>query len=82
MSPGNMEQLASYTEDLPDDVIRYAIDCACGNGIRKWSYVSRILQNWLNEGVRTLGDAKSRTEAWNKGKEEKKGSGGDPPWVF
>lgn len=85
MSPGNMEQLASYLDDLPEDVIRYAIDCACANGKRKWSYVSKILQNWLDAGVQTLGDAKSKSENWNKekkAKEQADSGGGGSPWVF
>ena len=84
MSAGNMEQLVSFLDDLPENVIRYAIDCACANGKRKWSYVSKILQNWLEAGVRTLGDAKAKTESWSKEKKakEQSDSGGGSPWVF
>lgn len=84
MSAGNMEQLVSFLDDLPENVIRYAIDCACANGKRKWSYVSKTLQNWLEAGVRTLGDAKAKTENWNKEKKakEQSDSGGGSPWVF
>ncbi len=81
LSPGNMAQLASYKDDLPDNVIRFAIDCACANGKRKWSYVSRILQCWLNDGIKTLGAAKAREENWGKNK-SKTDEGSGSPWVM
>lgn len=72
LSPGNMEELISFRDDLPDDVIKYAIDCACANGVRRWSYVSRILQTWLNDGILTLGAAKARNDSRNKTSTAKK----------
>lgn len=59
MSPGNIQDMAGFMEDLPEDVIRFAIDEACGKGAPRWAYVSAILSGYLREGIRTLGDAKA-----------------------
>ena len=62
LSPGNMEELVLFKEDLPDDVIRFAIDEACANGAPRWSYVAAILRGYVQNGVRTVGDAKEAKE--------------------
>lgn len=59
MSPGNMEELASFKADLPDDLIRYAIDEACANGAPRWAYVSAILRGYVRDGIKSVGDAKA-----------------------
>ena len=62
LSPGNMEELGVFKSDLPDDVIRFAIDEACANGAPRWSYVAAILRGYVQNGVRTVGDAKEAKE--------------------
>lgn len=62
LSPGNMEELGLFKADLPDDVIRFAIDEACANGAPRWSYVAAILRGYVQNGVRTVGDAKEAKE--------------------
>ena len=59
LSPGNMQQLVSFREDLPDEVIRLAIDQACGSNAPSWNYVRKVLNNWLEKGVKTEADAKA-----------------------
>lgn len=59
LSPGNMEDLASFKTDLPDDLIRYAIDEACANGAPRWAYVSAILRGYVRDGIKSVGDAKA-----------------------
>ena len=59
MSPGNLHDLAGYAEDLPADVIRFAIDEGCANGAPRWSYVAAILRGYLRDGIKTVGDAKA-----------------------
>jgi DnaD/phage-associated family protein len=70
MTPGNMEELASFKADLPDDVICYGIDEACGSGAPRWAYVRRVLQSWVEAGIKTIGDAK---EAKAKRQADKQG---------
>lgn len=59
MSPGNIQDMIGYMQDLPDDVIRFAIDEACSNGAPRWAYVSSILAGYIREGIRTVGDARA-----------------------
>lgn len=70
LSPGNMQQLVSFREDLPDEVIRLAIDQACGNNAPSWNYVRKVLNSWLDKGIKTEADAKAEI-ARGKPKEEK-----------
>ena len=58
-SPGNMQELASFKDDFPDEVIRLAIDQACGCNAPSWNYVRKVLNNWLDKGVKTAADAKA-----------------------
>lgn len=56
------QELNDYREALTDDVVSYAIDNAVGNGVRNWAYVRAILQGYMKDGIRSVGDAKSRDE--------------------
>jgi len=64
MSPGNIEEFISFLDQhgVSDDVMRYAIDVACGNGSPVWNYVAQTLYGWLEEGVKTVADAKVARE--------------------
>lgn len=68
LSPRNMEQLVSFRGELPEETIRWAIDEACAKGKRNFSYVRGILNNLLDEGIRTVGDAKTAQDARRKDK--------------
>ena len=59
MSPGNIQDMMGFMEDLPEDLIRFAIDEACGKGAPRWAYVSSILSSFLRDGIKTVGDAKA-----------------------
>ena len=59
MSPGNIQDMMGFMEDLPEDLIQFAIDEACGNGAPRWAYVSSILSSFLRDGIKTVGDAKA-----------------------
>ena len=59
MSPGNWEELRSYMEDgLSMAVIHHAVDEAAANGKRNWSYVRKILNRYLTEGITTVEQAR------------------------
>lgn len=66
MSYGNLEELVAFKNDLPDDVIMYAIDTATGNGKRMWSYVRRILARWADEGIKSIGEVKAQEQRWQR----------------
>lgn len=59
LSPGNMEELASFAEDFPADMLRYAVDLAVGAGKPTWNYVRGILRSWQSKGFKTIGDARN-----------------------
>lgn len=60
MTAGNWEELRSFMDDgVTDELVRHAVDEAAANGKRTWSYVRRILDRYLNEGITTLSQAKA-----------------------
>lgn len=71
MSPGNIQDMTEFMKELPEDVIRFAIDEACGNGAPRWAYVSSILSGYLREGIKTVGDAKEAKAKRQSGKQGK-----------
>lgn len=79
-SPGNMQELASFKDDFPDEVIRLAIDQACGANAPAWNYVRKILNNWIDKGIKTAADAKADI-ARGKPKEEKPGKEREYNWA-
>lgn len=62
MSPTAMEELVSFRDSLDDEVIRHGIDVACDNGKRVWSYARAILNRYVREGARTIGEALASDE--------------------
>lgn len=60
MAPGNYEELKSFLSDgLSDGLIRFAVDDACGHGNRTWSYVAKILNRYVVQGIRTVDQARA-----------------------
>ena len=55
LSPTNMDELVSFLDDLPEDVVRHAIDEACANGARKFAYVRSILNRYQAQNLRSVG---------------------------
>lgn len=64
MTPGNLQECGEFIDryGVSEDVMKYAIDVACGNGSPVWNYVASILYQWLDAGVKTVGDAKQQRE--------------------
>lgn len=59
MSPGNLQDLAHYTQELPSELIRYAVDEAVANQASSWAYVRTILNSLEDRGIRTVAEAKA-----------------------
>ncbi len=59
MSPHAFEELASFREDMPEDMIRHAIDAACDNGARTWAYTRSILNRYMSAGYKSIGDVQA-----------------------
>jgi len=59
LSPRNMEELQSFSEDMPEELIRYAIDEACASGHPVYGYVRSILNRYLDQGFKSVGEVKA-----------------------
>ena len=67
MTDTHYTELDSFRTELPDDLICYAIDAAVGNGVRKWVYVRRILQEYIQNSIKTVSEAKEHDEKRKQG---------------
>ena len=69
LSPANMEELVSFTDQLPDELIRHAVDEACACGSRRYYTVRNILNRYVDKGFRSLQDALAEEEAFRRQKQ-------------
>lgn len=69
LSPTNMEELISFRDALSDDMIRFGIDQACANGARRYSYVCKILNAYVERGFKSVGDIKEHEAKRAQGRE-------------
>ena len=73
------EELNSFIDDTSEDVVRHAIDNALDNGVRKWVYVKAILEEYVENHVKTVGDAKLVDEEHKKRRLESEKQGQSQP---
>ena len=78
MTPGHMQEFNEFmtVHGVSEELMKYAVDVACGNGAPVWNYVAQVLYGWLDAGVKSVGDAKAEQA---KRKKKRKGSGGSGP---
>lgn len=57
-SPFVKDSIVKWLEDLGEVLVLYAMEQALENGKETWAYTKGILQDWLNKGIRTIGDAR------------------------
>lgn len=80
MSAGNMEELREMMADgITDELVRYAVDIACGRNIRTWAYVRGILDRWICGEIHTLAEAKEESRRKNDAKGRGHPYGEDKP---
>lgn len=80
MSAGNMEELREMMADgMTDELVRYAVDIACGRNIRTWAYVRGILDRWICGEIHTLAEAKEESRRKNDAKGRGHPYGEDKP---
>lgn len=59
LTPRHYEEIQSYYGDgITDEMMRYAIDTTVANGSKAWAYASRIIQGWVESGIKTIEAAK------------------------
>lgn len=54
ISPSISESMRSYLDLMDADCVVEAIHVACSNNARNWRYISKVLENKLSAGVRTM----------------------------
>ena len=61
MTPGHMQEFNEFmtVHGVSEELMKYAVDVACGNGAPVWNYVAQVLYGWLDAGVKSVGDAKA-----------------------
>lgn len=59
LNAGNMAEFAAFKDELPEELIRHAIDEACAQGKRTWSYTRAILARYRDAGFKTIGDVQA-----------------------
>lgn len=81
-SPIELEDIKSWCEKLPSDVVIMAIDEAVRNNARNMKYINGILINWVSENLKTAEDVRSYIKDWqakttrkNKPNEEMQNAG-------
>lgn len=79
LSPRNCEELISFRGDLPDDLIRHAIDEACAAGTPTWSYTRAILNRYVDSGFKSVGDAKAAEQKRREDRARRGQSAGGKP---
>lgn len=62
MTVSHYDDLAAFRQDIPDDLVLEAISEAVAHGARTWAYVRSILQGYVKDGVKTVGQARERSE--------------------
>lgn len=50
----SLEMLTQFQEELPNELIKYAIDKAVLNNARTPNYVFSILNDWVNKGIKNM----------------------------
>lgn len=66
-----MQEFQSFKDDLPEELIRHAIDEACAQNIRSYSYVRKILNRYVDKGFKSLGDVLVDKAVFERNKQAK-----------
>lgn len=61
LTQSHYEDLDGFRKILDDDLIMEAINEAVAHSARSWAYVRTILQTYVRDGIRTVGQARERS---------------------
>jgi len=78
ISPTIVTEAETYITDdsLPDELVVLALKHSVDSGAKNWKYAKKILDSWLEKGIRTVGQAEA--EAVEFGNKKNKRQRGDP----
>jgi DnaD/phage-associated family protein len=66
LGPYNMDELISFRDTLPDELIRHAIDEACAAGVRRYKYVKSILNRYVEQGFKSVAEVEAHEQERKK----------------
>lgn len=66
-----MQEFQNFKDDLPEELIRHAIDEACAQNVRSYSYVRKILNRYVDKGFKTIGDVLADEAVFERNKQAK-----------
>ncbi|EHN17110.1 DnaD domain protein [Clostridium sporogenes] len=71
--PGVIEiqGIKSWSNDLGNELVVYAINIATKSNVRKWNFIEKILIDWDKNGIKTLSQAKAYSQNRKKKGEQK-----------
>lgn len=72
ITPFGAEVLADYLQEMPADLIIFAMKKAVEANIRTIQYIKGILNNWGKKGIKTVLEAQKEDEQFNKLKNDLK----------
>lgn len=75
LSPRQYEILNSYNKDIPEELIKIAINKTSDSGANNFRYMESILKEWKQKGYKSIGDIKSEI------KPKKKKEINSPEWL-
>lgn len=70
VTPYGYEILRSYAEQMPKDMIIYAMQISVEANKKTMQYIKAILNNWQKAGIKTLADAKKESKRNRSAEEE------------
>lgn len=70
ITPYGLEILQSYIDEMPVNLIIYAMQISVEANKKTIQYIKAILNNWQKAGIKTLVDAKNESHKRNKSAEE------------
>lgn len=66
-----IEGINSWSNDLGNELVVYAINIAAKSNVRKWNFIEKILIDWDKNGIKTLAQAKAYSKNRKKKGEQK-----------
>lgn len=70
LTPDDLDELDSFRKQLSDEMIIWAIDETCGKGSRNYGYLKAILNRFIAQGLKTIGDVKAYEEKRRREKQQ------------
>lgn len=82
MTIQNLREFQTFQEDLPDELIRHAIDEACGSGHAFYNYVRSILNRYVDGHFKTMADVNKYEKERRKRSGRRGADSSDAPGAY